>query len=199
MHSVYWIHSTEHTDHLTQGYIGVTSRSPEIRFAEHIKRTKRIPENVKLTILHNDLSEARAFEIEKELRPTWYIGWNKCPGGTISGRPKGIHTSGWKHSKAASKRHSLASSGENNAMFGKCGPLHPRWIENKQQKILKGKASGARHGRAKPISIDGVIYQTMKEASIAMGIDRQYIRTRIASGKYPTWMYAQKSHPVRVA
>jgi len=102
---VYWIHLPTHTNLLTEGYIGVTSRSPSDRFAEHLSEAKRGNSNtlykairkygdeVVLTTLVSG-SEDYCLETERRLRPKERIGWNVVQGG---GKPP-AHV---KHSEQA--------------------------------------------------------------------------------------------------
>ncbi len=83
-HSVYWIRHADHTDLMTQGYIGVTNNSDR-RFAQH-SRSKGNPHFVfaikkygwnnliKTQILIAE--EEYCLEVERKLRPTNSIGWN---------------------------------------------------------------------------------------------------------------------------
>jgi hypothetical protein len=88
---VYWIHAPEHSDLLTQGYIGITSQPAKYRWNEHIRasRCKTYPFG-KVLKEHSDLvfevvlvGDNRAYceLMEKRLRPTPNIGWNTAPGG----------------------------------------------------------------------------------------------------------------------
>ena len=91
---VYWIRLPEHTDILTEGYIGVTSKSPEERFKGHLKDCKRKDRNpyriqnvlrkykdviVVETLLIADLQYC--YDVEQKLRPLKKIGWNTAAGG----------------------------------------------------------------------------------------------------------------------
>ena len=87
--SVYWIHHPDHSDMLTQGYIGV-SKNIKTRFSshknrpsnEHLKRAiKKYGWDalVKKVLLIAD--EAYCLMIEAKLRATDKIGWNVVAGG----------------------------------------------------------------------------------------------------------------------
>ena len=106
MYSVYWIHLEQHTDPLTEGYIGV-SNQPKARFRAHTTDNtssgssvvKQMVELYGLTaIKHTILFQDSNFEVaqakEFEYRPTPNIGWNLAKGGGVS--PSNI---GRKHSK----------------------------------------------------------------------------------------------------
>lgn len=96
--TVYWLHLKEYTDVTSQGYIGVTSRSSNLRFNEHCNKFKNAYsyynplhlafanyglENIIKTDLYNfDLEQC--YELECILRPFDYIGWNSVQGGKLS-------------------------------------------------------------------------------------------------------------------
>ena len=87
--SVYWIRCQDHTDMMSQGYIGV-SKNADVRFTQHFKHTKNRhlkfaidkygwDNLVKTKILIADNNYC--FDIERKLRPTDDIGWNCVTGG----------------------------------------------------------------------------------------------------------------------
>jgi hypothetical protein len=87
--SVYWIHHPDHSDMLTQGYIGVSKRA-EVRWSEHLKKSQNPhlknaiakygwDNLVKKVILVAD--EAYCLMIEAKLRALDGIGWNIVKGG----------------------------------------------------------------------------------------------------------------------
>lgn len=96
MAEVYWIRLPEHTDMFTQGYIGVTSKTAQQRFIEHInasKLSKRKHLKISNAILKYGAenlivetliicSDEYSLELETKLRPTEEIGWNLAPGGS---------------------------------------------------------------------------------------------------------------------
>jgi hypothetical protein len=99
---VYWIHLKKHD--WDQGYIGV-SIDPVRRLVEHTKglkgRNKIITEQIQkhgdkiiCDIIYTGTEES-CYELERELRPTTYIGWNKARGGrnNLSTTLKGIKKS----------------------------------------------------------------------------------------------------------
>ena len=95
---LYWLHLADYTDVFTQGYVGVTTRSIDVRFKEHCSRynnsynsynplhlafNKYGTENIIKTRLC--VSTAREiYEIEKIFRPFEYMGWNTAQGGKLS-------------------------------------------------------------------------------------------------------------------
>lgn len=89
INSVYWIRCQDHTDMMSQGYIGV-SKNAEARFTQHFKRTQNRhfkfaiekygwDNLVKTQILIAD--EDYCLDIERKLRPADGIGWNIVAGG----------------------------------------------------------------------------------------------------------------------
>ena len=87
--SVYWIRCQDHTDMMSQGYIGV-SKDADARFTQHFKRTQnrhlKFATNkygwdnlvkTKIAIADKDY----CFDLERKLRPTDGIGWNCVAGG----------------------------------------------------------------------------------------------------------------------
>ena len=91
---VYWIRQSDHTDILSQGYIGVTKN-----FQRRLKQHLKLNENphfknsiekygwdnlIKQQILIAE--ENYCFDMEKKLRPTSQIGWNIMMGGIVYGK-----------------------------------------------------------------------------------------------------------------
>lgn len=101
--AVYWIRLPEHTDPLTEGYVGV-SKNWSKRFRDHMKDIKKrshtnthfmnaalkygVENLVADVILMGE--EKFCYEVESSLRPKRKIGWNLAPGGHRGpGRNKG--------------------------------------------------------------------------------------------------------------
>jgi group I intron endonuclease len=87
--SVYWIRCADHTDLMTQGYVGV-SKDASARFEQHFKRGQNRhlkfaikkygwDNLVKTQILIS--KEDYCLDIERKLRPADGIGWNIVSGG----------------------------------------------------------------------------------------------------------------------
>lgn len=218
--TVYWLHEPQHIDPFTEGYVGVTKRDPKLRLGEHmnpnrrLKRRKPIPAGALLTILHTTPDQEEAYLIEQKYRPQPNIAWNSSIGGQICTRPPGIHTSGWKHSAASKRNHSLGQTGEKNSQYGRTGAAHPRSqlfvLNGKSYNTLKeasddlgltesqvntlkqkaihgpgpGKATGARNHWSRAVIVEGIRYNTMTAAAFASGVARGTIRKRIAQGVY---------------
>lgn len=92
---VYWIHLPEHTDILTQGYVGVSHKGAEYRFKEHLSlagRGSKLPVHSAIrkygnkllvdTVIQGDIDYCYLMEVK--LRPEPCIGYNICPGGEKS-------------------------------------------------------------------------------------------------------------------
>lgn len=97
---IYWLHLPQHTDLLTEGYIGV-SKNPKNRFKTHKNRSgnKHLYNSFKKynTILMDIILEGNekyCLFIEEVLRPEKNIGWNITKGG---GKPPELF--GHKHNK----------------------------------------------------------------------------------------------------
>ena len=94
MACVYWIHRPDHTDMFTEGYIGFTSLSPQVRFCAH-KRVARYGQR-KNSPVYNAIrkhgekliykvlvigEKEYCLDLERKLRPKNFIGWNMGIGG----------------------------------------------------------------------------------------------------------------------
>jgi group I intron endonuclease len=133
--SVYWIRCADHTDLMTQGYVGVSGRFNR-RMWEHL-HSKQNPhlqraiqkhgwDNlVKTQILIAD--EDYCLDIERKLRPSEKIGWNLVRGG---GKPPVLYGNtsrigkpsprkGKKHTPATIARMRLVKLGKESGMKGK--------------------------------------------------------------------------------
>lgn len=79
MAHVYWLHLPEHTDFLTEGYIGAASNITA-RLRSHKHRLKAIWDKVVVELLVES-SISYCFALEEKLRPHRKIGWNVAAGG----------------------------------------------------------------------------------------------------------------------
>ena len=80
IYTLYWLRNKTHTDPYTQGYIGITSRHPEIRLREH-RLKKGLTQDTILDILNEVKNKKEVHELECQYRPTPDIGWNVKSGG----------------------------------------------------------------------------------------------------------------------
>ena len=117
IYTVYWLRDQTHTDVFKEGYVGITSRKPELRLHEHLNTKDWVPNSYAFDILHQVDTKTEVVSLEKSYRPIDGIGWNIAKGG--GSRPTGIHTSGWYHSEEAKEQRRIDSMGEKNGMYGK--------------------------------------------------------------------------------
>lgn len=113
MYCVYWIKLAEHTDNLTQGYVGITKDLKE-RIKAHKKNKRKTPftcaikkhsfTNLIVEVLHENLTLTEALSIEESLRPSAKIGWNCQKGGEL-----GVESS-WYDNEDNSQKHREATS-----------------------------------------------------------------------------------------
>ena len=117
--SVYWIHHPDHSDMLTQGYIGV-SKHFKRRLYEHLKLSRNQHfknaiakygwENLvkKQLVISN---QEYCLELEKKLRPTDHLGWNIVAGG---GKAPVVYGNTWNKGRpSANKGKSLTEETKN--------------------------------------------------------------------------------------
>lgn len=79
MSTLYWLRLAEHTDVFSQGYVGV-AKDLNKRLRAHKHRFKAIWASIIASPLVIG-SEDYCFNLEKKLRPTRRIGWNRSAGG----------------------------------------------------------------------------------------------------------------------
>lgn len=135
MASVYWAHLPEHTDMLTQGYIGFTAISVKARRRTHLQES--LTESCGHYPFYRALKKYRRkiiFELilvgdddycllmEQRLRPTRQIGWNISAGG-------GAPNLGNVHTLETRKKMSIAAKGR---------PKTDQW-KNKMSQINEGR------------------------------------------------------------
>lgn len=150
MGCVYWIHLPEHTDILTEGYIGVTSRSANERFAGHLSHAKTGSKVtlskairkygdkivVKTLLIADD---EYCLDIERKLRPHERIGWNVVAGGGKP--PKHVqHTEEAKAKISASLKASQAwRNATRQASAARRGYLHSEAAKSKMKEKAQGR------------------------------------------------------------
>lgn len=93
---VYWIRKPEHTDILSEGYVGVTKQAIERRFSQHIRSARKKSKDkqhlctfFKALLKYDDLIISKIvvgnydyiLDIERKLRPIKRVGWNVMRGG----------------------------------------------------------------------------------------------------------------------
>jgi hypothetical protein len=88
MSTLYWLRLPEHTDMFTEGYIGVAADMKN-RLRSHKHRLKNIWDKIIVQQLVVSTKEY-CFELEKQLRPSRKIGWNKSCGGYRNNQMNGV-------------------------------------------------------------------------------------------------------------
>jgi hypothetical protein len=96
---LYWIRHKNHTDILSEGYVGITHRDVQDRYDEHVTSGNRYlkfalqkyKDEVIVEVIEEG-DEDYCVRREKELRPVRSIGWNIAEGGgnppNMSGIPR---------------------------------------------------------------------------------------------------------------
>lgn len=153
---VYWIHLPEHTDMLSQGYIGVTSKSVNDRFSAHkydaakgsslaVHRAIRKYGTALVLETVVDAGEDYCYELEGKLRQTPRTGWNTVTGGRkspMSGIPTKDHPCyGKPCSESTRAKISKANSGPNNGMSGRVGELNHFYGKKHSEETLSKLSS----------------------------------------------------------
>ena len=109
---VYWIRKTNHTDIMTQGYVGITANTLEERVRGHRKNkgnsivAGKLRKNANLvaTVMHNVDTLEEALKIEAYYRPAINIGWNLQKGGEMGVDPS------WYDNDENKLKHSMKTS-----------------------------------------------------------------------------------------
>lgn len=136
MYSVYWIRLNDHTDCMTQGYIGLTKDLNErIRGHRKNKRVTKLTsflkcysweDAVNVEIMDMNLDLVEALELEAYYRPTQNIGLNLQRGGELGVEPD------WYTIPENAKEHKLATS-----LGTKQGILNKDTSERRRERALK--------------------------------------------------------------
>ena len=197
IYTVYWLRDNTHTNPHTEGYIGVTSRDPQLRLNEHLIAKEYLPDTYVFDILHQVDTRDEMLSIEKSYRPQSHIGWNLAKGG--GARPTGIHTSGWTHTEESKQKRSEMVSGEGNGMYGKTqSDKQKRAVskallgKKKWYKVADNRPPpmyGKDNPRSRVVIADGVRYETLRSACDANGLKNHNAGAyRIKSDKWD-WIY----------
>ena len=164
-------------------YVGKTTQSMTKRLADHNYNTKYekskdthlcramrkygtdafIIEALESNIPEENLNEREIYWIE-ELNPHY----NMTPGGD---GVTGVRSAKWLE---ANKKHHENRAPESYATYGMLGKKFP---EEAKKKV--GKANSY------PVSIDGVVYESIKKAQEGLGWTAKKVRYRIDSSNYP--------------
>ena len=123
---LYWIRHEEHTDPMTQGYIGITI-DPQKRFRSHKTSgentylQRNINKGATMEILKEFRSRKQALKEEIKYRPERGIGWNLVEGGGNPPRLPGELSYNWKRpwSKQKLEKQRIAQSKPKPRLNGK--------------------------------------------------------------------------------
>jgi len=95
-YTLYWIRRDNHTDLLTEGYVGITNNvknrwyqhNNKASKCKHLARALAKYDDIKMHVLAECTKEMAAM-LEAKLRPNANIGWNMAPGGGMPDVVKG--------------------------------------------------------------------------------------------------------------
>jgi len=186
MYQVYWIRHKDHSDLLTQGYIGV-SNNTEKRFAKHkaqinqnthinpilINAVKKYGWNnlLKSVILIAD--KAYCLEVEAKLRKTKEIGWNIAPGGGMPNIKFGQENpmrDPVTAAKTAATKKGVATRGY--------GWHHSEETKTKISNLAKGRPKSG-----KKVFINGINFISQSDAAKYFGMHIRTFKKRFKKGE----------------
>jgi len=181
MYCVYWIRLNDHTDCMTQGYIGLTKDLNErIRSHRKNKRTSRLNsflkcyswnDRVEIEIMDMNLTKEEALTLEAYYRPSEDIGLNHQRGGEL-----GVD-SDWYTVPENRIQHSLATSIATKAAIKIKDTPEAR--SNRAKKVRQEKvdsyvgiSAGSKNPRA---TIDETAALLIKKTYIPLGMSNKEI------------------------
>ena len=203
--TVYWIHDSDETNHLTEGYVGITNNF-ERRMGEHGSTYGKVKE-----VLFEGLSRTEAENKEKELRPTWHIGKNVAPGGQAGygGKPGRVigpqseehkrkrlqHLAGNDYGKYRAEE-TVVEGITFRSVYEACEYLATRYNINSftaYKRLLDGtemtegdaRKNNGQNQKTRRCVIDGVEYEGQNFAAKELGWTNGKVRTRCLSKNYP--------------
>lgn len=179
---IYWIRHKDHTDLLTQGYIGVTKNLKE-RLRHHFKNAKggyHSDKSLSKAIVKYGEQNIQAdlilisnnqycYEIEQKLRPKPFIGWNMREGGyhTPNPFPKGSKMPKWITEKAQETKKRISEE------------KRKEWYAKAKETLAVNY--GGYHPANREVIVNNVLYPSIKDAREAFGISKTQM-TRILRG-----------------
>ncbi len=181
---LYWIHHQDHTDILSQGYVGFTSKQVKKRIAEHTTQAnKQYGRSIHLEkairkygidgLIVKTLCIGSAdycLEIERKLRPKHGIGWNLAIGGDKPAIGRIVSVETRKKLSASSKRLIMSESAKkkisekakgNTRRLGKV--LTQEHKDKIRKKLLGRKASAAQRDNLKKARNDPAYKASVSE------------------------------------
>lgn len=160
--TIYWAHLPEHTDPMTEGYIGITKRNLDIRKKEHYQlvangsqklfhKKLRKHNNIIWTVIGFCFSVHTSLIIERAFRTNIKGTWNSQKGGNSFPnmnedirRKIGVANSGnkWDDKRKQNMSNKMKGRfiGELNPMFGKISPFKGRSHTEEVKKTLSKKS-----------------------------------------------------------
>lgn len=196
---LYWVHLPEQKNIFNDGYVGIAKN-----FKQRMSAHKSCAKTGQKQILYQAIrkygwnnivkeivliaDEKYCLETEKKLRPSEKIGWNIAIGG---GEISGASLKGTKQSKDHLEKRKKALVGRISGMKGKKQTkqaiektmLYVRGIPKTEETKNKiGKAN------SKQIKINGIVYNSWKQASKETGIPSGslsgLLKSKMANGKW---------------
>lgn len=194
IYQLYWIHTSEHTDPYSQGYIGVTKRGIDKRFQEH-KLSKNLSDDYIIEELCSSIDKEEISQLEYEYRPDYNIGMNRNVGGLDNTfYPDIPKDEEWRkkisesNSKPKDRRGRQACiENSKKGVDAWSGQHHTEEHKQSMSRIMTERfAKGIlyRPDNRKKVYGDGVVYESLQIAADKIGVTRQTIHNRIKSDKY---------------
>lgn len=177
---VYWVRKQDHSDLMTEGYVGITKDLNE-RLRSHKKNKKHSHftsaikkygwKNLIVEILNKNLSIEKALEIENRYRPKENIGWNSQRGGYI-----GVNSE-WYEVQENKDKHSRVTSEKTKEGIRKKDTSEARserakqnWVNHKNS--YKDIVKGSKNPNAK---LNEEIVKDIKYYLIPLGLSNKQI------------------------
>ena len=175
---IYWIHNSRETDPLSEGYIGVTTKTLTHRLKQHKWKSKSLSYTVfrsddddKIELLETYTSEKKAYIRESELRPDRNIGRNIAAGGQ-----------GGSFQKKSDEHKKNISAGKQAWWNSPAGQAKKKEFSEKMQGNTQGGQKIPHNSQ--PCKINGVVYTSVRVAGRELNIPQQTVRYRLDHGTY---------------
>lgn len=149
---VYWIHLPEHTNMLSEGYIGFTSKTVLERWKGHLKEShrKRCPnyplynaiKKYEDRLIVSTLAEGcdqYCLDLENKLRPSVKIGWNLQIGGGSGSSPALFSEEARQKISAAGKLRKMSPETKAKLISANTGKRRSDEVRAKLSIFRKGK------------------------------------------------------------
>lgn len=192
IYTLYWIHTSEHTDPYSQGYVGITKRGIEKRFQEH-KKHKNLSDDYIIEELYSSSNKQKISDLEKEYRPDFNIGMNKNIGGLdVTFYPDMPKDEEWKRKIALSNSKPKDKKGRKACQENSkkaCDAWRGQSHTEEHKKHIRKLMSEYWTDRPRPLHRkkvygDGIVYESLSIAAETLGVSRQTIHNRIKNDKF---------------